>query len=67
MSNPEYVIATEPLNIGVTRAHNRGDYVRSESVEPNGWGAQTARLGTKAANEALADAQGDAPEAPGAA
>jgi hypothetical protein len=50
MSNETYV-ATEPLFIGVTRAHNPGDEVPAENVQKWGWHDQVTRSTTTAAAE----------------
>jgi hypothetical protein len=53
-------IATEPLFVGNARAHNPGDIVPEENVEANGWQDSVAKVGTKAADQALeAAATGD--------
>jgi hypothetical protein len=56
-------IALEALFVGNARAHNAGDVVPDENVEPNGWKDSVARADSKAAKEVLADAQdSDAPQ-----
>jgi hypothetical protein len=52
-------IATEPLFVGNARAHNPGDIVPDENVEANGWQDSVAKVGTKAADQALEAATGD--------
>jgi hypothetical protein len=49
----KYVVATEPLFIGTARAHNAGDLVPVENVEPNGWTDKVAKPETKAAKTAV--------------
>jgi hypothetical protein len=61
MAKDEYVIATAPLFIGYTRAHNPGDRVPAENVERNGWQDGVAREGTKAANDAAGVLDADGP------
>lgn len=57
-------IATEPLEIGYVRAHNAGDPVPEENIEANGWGDKVAKVGTKAAEKAVAAHLEDVSEAP---
>lgn len=61
MSNPDFFIATEPLFVGLARAHNPGDRVPADNVKRNGWEDGVAREGTKAANDALGLADADGP------
>jgi hypothetical protein len=49
---PDVKIALEPLYVGTALAHNRGDEVPADNVEPNGWGEMVANPGTKAAQAA---------------
>lgn len=53
MSDQKYVVATAPLFIDYTRAHNPGDLVPAENVDRNGWADGVAKLGSKAADTAL--------------
>lgn len=50
-------IATEPLYVGMARAHSVGDEVPDDNVQRNGWQSGVARAGTKAANEAMGIAE----------
>jgi trigger factor len=54
VTETDYVIATEPLFVGVARAHNVGDRVPRVNVEQNGWQDAVAEPDSGDAGQALA-------------
>lgn len=44
MADADMYIAKEDLFIGRARAHNKGDVVPAENVEPNGWDDKVQRV-----------------------
>lgn len=51
----EKFVATRELFVGNARAANPGDLIDGDTVKNNGWEDGVARLGTKAAEEAVYD------------
>ncbi len=58
MAESKPYVATAPLFVGTSRAHNPGDLVPAENVERNDWQDSVARPGTKAADAAVENAPG---------
>jgi hypothetical protein len=48
-------IAKEALFVGNARAHNPGDHVPEDNIARNGWQDQVAKVGTKAAEQVIAE------------
>ncbi len=61
MAESKPYVATAPLFVGTSRAHNPGDLVPAENVERNDWQDGVARAGTKAADAAIEDGTGSSP------